>query len=129
MIHLKIEDGLLLCSIRMKHNGEILHLERVLVDTGSGGTIISSDKAASVNIVPEANDNIYRVRGVGGSEFVYAKIVDEIELGFLKAKGFETEFGAMNYGFDLDGIIRLDFLLEIGAIIDLEAKQIYQKEK
>ncbi|WP_178389844.1 hypothetical protein [Bacillus cereus] len=47
----------------------------------------------------------------------------------MKAEGFETEFSAMNYGFDLDGIIGLDFLLEVGAIIDLEAKQIYQKEK
>ncbi|MBG9613491.1 hypothetical protein ABE15_09815 [Bacillus cereus] len=44
----------------------------------SGETIISSDKAVSANIVPEANDNIYCVHSVGGSKFVYTKIVDEI---------------------------------------------------
>ncbi|WP_080497261.1 hypothetical protein [Bacillus cereus] len=63
---LKIADGLL-CSVTVKHNDETLHLDRVLVDTASGGSIISLDKATSVNIVPKANDNIH---SVGRSEFV-----------------------------------------------------------
>jgi len=45
--------------------------------------------------------------------------VDELKAGSLKVAGFEVEIGAMNYGFDMDGIIGLDFLMKVGALIDL----------
>jgi len=70
---------------------------------------------------------IYRVRGVGGSEFVYSKILDEVSIGSLIVNEFETEIGAMNYGFELDGIIGLDFLLKTKAIIDLENHSLHSK--
>lgn len=127
MIPLKIEDGLLLSSITITHKGQTLHLERVLIDTGAGGTIIATDKAGTIGILPEEHDTIYRVRGVGGSEFVYFKILDELSVGSLTVREFETEIGAMNYGFELDGIIGLDFLLKTKAIIDLENPSLYKK--
>lgn len=127
MIPLKIEDGLLLSSITITHKGQTLHLERVLIDTGSGGTIISTDKASSIGILPEEHDTIYRVRGVGGSEFVYSKNLDQLSIGSLTVREFETEIGAMNYGFELDGIIGLDFLLKTKAVIDLDNPSLYTK--
>jgi len=39
--------------------------------TGSGSTVISTDLAETIGIVAEENDMIYRISGVGGSEFVY----------------------------------------------------------
>lgn len=127
MISLKIEDGLLLSSIKITHKGKTLKLDRVLIDTGSGGTIISTDKASTIGIIPEEDDTIYRVRGVGGSEFVYSKTLDEISIDSLIVNEFETEIGAMNYGFELDGIIGLDFLLKTKAIIDLENHSLHSK--
>jgi len=128
MIPLRIEDGLLLCSITITHKGQMLHLERVLIDTGSGGTIISADKASMIDILPEEHDTIYRVRGVGGSEFVYAKRLDRLMIGPLSVTEFETEIGAMNYGFELDGIIGLDFLIQTKAIIDLKHICLHTKD-
>jgi hypothetical protein len=43
MKKLMIEDGLLLTDIVVVYQGHSLRLKRVLVDTGSGGTILSSD--------------------------------------------------------------------------------------
>lgn len=38
----------------------------------------------------------------------------------MQAKDFALEIGAMNYGFDLDGIIGLDLLQELKSIINLD---------
>ncbi|GAB4398787.1 MAG: hypothetical protein OHK0052_21980 [Anaerolineales bacterium] len=37
---------------------------------------------------------------------------------------FEIEVGGMDYGFDMNGILGMDFLLGIGAILDLSQLQI-----
>lgn len=76
MKKLVIEDGLLLTDMVLFYKGKPLHLKRVLVDTGSGSTIVSADLAESIGIEVEEDDTIYRISGVGGSEFVYSKIVD-----------------------------------------------------
>lgn len=72
----------------------------------------------------EAHDPIYRIRGVGGTEFVFGKQVEALALDELEVADFEIEAGALAYGFDLDGILGMDFLLQLGAIIDLAALQV-----
>ncbi|MDQ0258102.1 hypothetical protein J2S74_005567 [Evansella vedderi] len=119
MKKLIIEGGLLLTDIEITFKGKLLVLNRVLVDTGSASTIVSSDLAETIDIVAEKNDMIYRISGVGGSEFVYSKIVDYIKLGKRKVEIFQLEIGAMYYGFELDGIIGLDLLQCMQVIINL----------
>lgn len=120
MKKLIIEDGLLLTDMELTFNGQLLHLQRVLVDTGSGSTVISTDLAESIGIVAEENDMIYRISGVGGSEFVYSKTVDSVIIGDMQTKDFSLEIGAMNYGFALDGIIGLDLLRQLKAVINID---------
>jgi len=117
---LLIENGLLLADMELTFNGKTLHLQRVLVDTGSGSTVISSDLAESIGVVAEENDMIYRITGVGGSEFVYSKKVDSVRVGDMEVEKFILEIGAMNDGFDLDGIIGLDLLHQLKAIINID---------
>lgn len=100
--------------------GKSVRLHRVLVDTGSGGTIISTDLAETIGIIAEEDDMIYRITGVGGSEFVFSKKVDSIRLGDVEANNFIIEVGAMNYGFSLEGIIGLDLLQDLKAIINID---------
>ncbi|MGE6260087.1 aspartyl protease family protein [Heyndrickxia sporothermodurans] len=70
----------------------------MLVDTGSGGTIVSSDLAETIGIIVEENDTIYRISGVDGSEFVFSKHVDLIKIDSAEINNFPIEFGSMNYG-------------------------------
>jgi len=63
---------------------------------------------------------IYRISGVGGSEFVFSKTVNSIKIGNMEVQSFTLEVGAMNYDFNLDGIIGLDLLQEIKAIINID---------
>ncbi|QHS24094.1 hypothetical protein GWK91_14730 [Virgibacillus sp. MSP4-1] len=120
MKKLIIEDGLLLTDMEVTFHGHLLHLKRVLVDTGSGSTVVSTDLGESIGIVAEENDMIYRISGVGGSEFVYSKTVDSVKIGDMQAEGFSLEIGAMNYGFDLNGIIGLDLLQQLKAVINID---------
>lgn len=116
---LMIDHGLLLTEMELTFNGRMLHLQRVLVDTGSGGTIVSTDLAETIGLVAEENDMIYRISGVGGSEFVYSKATDSVRIGAIQTKDVAIEIGAMDYGFDLEGIIGLDLLQQLKAVINI----------
>ncbi|MGY3717387.1 retropepsin-like aspartic protease [Sutcliffiella cohnii] len=120
MKKLRLDNDLLLVDMEIRFKRESLQLQRVLVDTGSGSTVISTDLAETIGIVPEENDMIYRISGVGGSEFVYSKTVDLVKVGDMHTTDFALEIGAMNYGFDLDGIIGLDLLRKLKVIINLD---------
>lgn len=69
---------------------------------------------------------VHRIRGVGGAEFVFTKKVDQLVLDELQVSNFEIEVGAMDYGFEMDGIIGMDFLITTGALIDLSQLEIRQ---
>ncbi|GAE94792.1 hypothetical protein JCM21714_3982 [Gracilibacillus boraciitolerans JCM 21714] len=120
MKKLIIEEGLLLTDMELTFKGKLLHLQRVLIDTGSGNTVVSTDLAELIGIVAEENDMIYRITGVGGSEFVYSKTVDSVRIGVMQTEDFALEVGAMNYGFDLDDIIGLDLLQQLKVIINID---------
>ena len=46
-------------------------------------------------------------------------------MGELALSDFEIEVGAMDYGFAIEGIIGLDFLRQVGAVINLAKLEIY----
>lgn len=116
---ISLQDGLPFISIELTQSNQIITIPNVLIDTGSAGTVFNTDLVSQIGLVLETNDIIRRIRGVGGSEFVFTKIVDQISLGDLQVEKFEIEVGAMAYGFEIGGIIGMDFLTSVGAIIDL----------
>lgn len=62
---------------------------------------------------------------MGGAEFVFTKSLDRLTLGSLSVADFEIEVGAMDYGVDMEGIVGMDFMLQVGAKIDLAQLEIY----
>jgi len=124
LVDITLQDGLPFVSIKITQSNQSVTIPNVLLDTGSAGTVFSTDLVAKVGLVLETNDIIRRIRGVGGSEFVFTKLVDEITLGDLRVENFEIEVGAMAYGFEIGGIIGMDFLINVGAIIDLNQFQV-----
>jgi len=110
----------------LTYRDQELILDNVLLDTGSVGTIFSTDKVLLIGLRYEADDIIHRIRGVGGAEFIFTKKVDLLSVGELEVNDFEIEVGGMNYGFEIDGIIGMDFLTQVGAVIDLARLEIYQ---
>jgi hypothetical protein len=123
---IRLRDRLPYVMVSITHHGQQLTLENALLDTGSVGTIFPTDKVLEIGLQYEADDTIHRIRGVGGAEFVFTKEVDCLSVGELQVNDFEIEVGAMDYGFEVDGIVGMDFLTEVGAVVDLGKLEIYQ---
>lgn len=111
--------GLPFIDVILTHNGKDLCFQNFLIDTGSASTLIAAEIAVSLGLGPEPNDAIREIRGVGGSEFVYEKRIDKIHLGSKEINDFKIQIGDMDYGFDMDGIIGYNLLMDLKATINL----------
>jgi hypothetical protein len=123
-MNIRLRGGLPFVSVVLEYQGQRLILENTLLDTGSAGTVFATDKLLTIGLQYEPEDTVRRIRGVGGAEFVFTKRIDSLVLGDLKAHGFEIEVGAMDYGFEIDGIIGMDVLTQVQAVIDLSLLEI-----
>jgi hypothetical protein len=81
--------------------------------------VLSSDVVARLGIVPEPSDRLRTLRGVGGRELVFTRRIDRLEIAGRGTGDFEAEIGGMDYGFAINGILGMDFLRRIGAILNL----------
>jgi Aspartyl protease len=124
-MRMQVRDGLPYVTVTLQYRGQQLDLANVLLDTGSAGTLFAADQVLAVGLQYEADDPVQRIRGVGGAEFVFIKRIDRLAVGELQVSDFEIEVGAMDYGFAIDGIIGTDFLLQVGAVIDLSRLEIH----
>ncbi|GAP15962.1 aspartyl protease [Longilinea arvoryzae] len=119
-MQIQIADGLPLVELRLGHAGRAVRIQRVLIDTGSGSTVISSLRAREIGVIPEPQDPIRTLRGVGGMEVVFVKRVDYILVDRRRFKNFEIELSPLDYGLEINGILGLDFLTATRAIVDLK---------
>lgn len=101
-----------------------MDIDNVLLDTGSGGTVFKMDVVEKVGISIEDNDIVETISGVGGSEFVYKKDIGSIALGDLTLHNFKIEVGVMDYGFEINGILGMDFMKKVGAVINLDEMKV-----
>ena len=124
VVRLRLEWRLPFVAATLGFGGRRLTLEQVLLDTGSGGSVFAADAVRELGIEPAGEDIIRRIRGVGGAEFVYSKRVESLAVGSMAVDDFEIQIGAMEYGFPLQGLLGMDFLLATRAVIDLGTLEI-----
>lgn len=124
MVKLDLKYGLPFCTVNISYNGKCMSINNILLDTGSGGSVFKMDVVEEIGITIEDDDIIEAISGVGGSEFVYKKDVDSIALGDLKLNNFKIEVGVMDYGFEINGILGMDFMKKVGAIINLDEMKV-----
>lgn len=119
-MQLLLRDNLPFVEVVISYKGKDVSISNVLIDTGSASTIFAADSLSSIGIEPSADDVLHTIRGVGGVEVVYLRKVDHIKVGKQNLSNFEIEVGGMDYGFDINGIVGMDFLIAAGAIINLK---------
>lgn len=122
---INIRYGLPFIGLKVTFRGKKLKLDNVLIDTGSAGTIFNANVVEKIGVVPEKNDLVDTIRGIGGVEYVYVKNFDLIQFGDISQKDFEVEIGNMDYGLEIDGILGFDFICSARLIIDTNTKLVY----
>ncbi len=118
-MQLTLKNDLPFGTVTVNHQGETVTIPDVLVDTGSATTIFSADMMALVHIVPLPEDRLFTIRGVGGTEVVFTRTIEHLQFGAHTLSNFDVEIGGMDYGFEINGILGMDFLRRAGAIINL----------
>jgi predicted aspartyl protease len=116
---LTLRDNLPFTTITVIYQGTTMDIPQVLVDTGPAITLLASDIAATIGIVPLPQDILHTLRGVGGTEVVFTHCLDALQVGERSLTNFDIEVGGMDYGFAMHGILGMDFLTRAGAIINL----------
>jgi predicted aspartyl protease len=119
-MQLTLKDDLPFVQVRLFYREAEIEIPQVLVDTGSASTILAAHAVAQAGIEPEMSDILYTIRGVGGTEAVFTRRVDRLRVGDSGIADFEIEIGGMDYGFDINGILGMDFMLRAGVIINLD---------
>ena len=118
-MQLTLKDELPFTTVKVAYHGAEIEVPNMLVDTGSATTILAADVVAQIGISPEPADMLHTVRGIGGTEVVFTRQVDHLQIDQQNLTQFQIEVGGMDYGFDINGILGMDFLVQAGAIINL----------
>jgi len=118
-MQLKLKYSLPFVTVTPAYRQAKIEVSHVLVDTESARTMFSADMVAQIGLIPEPEDTLLTVRGVGGAEVVFTRTVDRVQVGHRAVEQFEVEIGGMDYGFEINGILGMDFLTRTGAIINL----------
>ena len=127
-MNIRVVNGLPFVSVVLRQGSKVVEFERVLLDTGSGGSVFSAHVLEAARIRPRPDAIVRQVVGIGGSESVVEIRVDAIQCGALTLSDFVIESGSTAYGFDFDAILGFDFLRETSAMIDLAAMRLKAKQ-
>ena len=65
-MRLTLRDDLAFTRLTITYRGRLIDVDHVLIDTGSASTILAAREVADLGIVPEMDDIVYAVCGVGG---------------------------------------------------------------
>ncbi|NSW90112.1 MAG: retropepsin-like domain-containing protein [Firmicutes bacterium] len=120
-------DRLICTDITVTFNGKSKTLKNVVVDTGAAQSIINSIFVADLEIAPSFKDKMVKTRGIGGDLEFFYRTVDELKIGDFTFKNYEIDFGEIDPKGEISGLIGLDLLNELRAVIDVEIPIIYNK--
>jgi hypothetical protein len=127
-MNIEVKHGLPFVAVTIRYRGSELLLERVLLDTGSAGTIFNANLVTAVGVFPEGNDVVDTIRGVGGVEYVYTKYFESIHFGDVRLENFQVEIGNMDYGMEINGIIGFDFITAAKLLNDTRNMFVYPSD-
>ena len=124
-----LNDGLICTSLCISNKGSTKIIDNVAIDTGAVESILSSNVVKQIGLRAEAKDKTAVTRGAGGSKMRYFyKIVDEIEMGNRRFTNIKMDFGNIDPSGVINGLIGLDLLSQLHAVIDIDIPIVYLKD-
>jgi hypothetical protein len=124
-MQLLLRDDLPFVTVTVAYRGRRIEIPDILVDTGSASTVLAVDQLSRVGLEPEPTDVLKLIQGVGGTEAVFTRRVEHLQVDEQLLHGFEIDVGGLDYGFAINGILGMDFLTQTRALIDLNNLQLH----
>jgi len=124
---MKVEfrDGLIYTSIEISFRGISKVINNIVIDTGAAESLISPDIVEDIGIIAEHSDIVNSFYGVGGSlHNFFSKKIGEVVIGDVNIGETKMDFGVIDPRGRINGLLGLDLLMKIGAIIDLKEMSI-----
>jgi predicted aspartyl protease len=122
-----IFDGLICTDVVISFKGKSKKLKNVVIDTGAVQSIINSLAVEELEILAHSGDKLLTTVGIGGDmNFFYSK-VDKLEITDMTFENIEMDFGEIDPKGEIMGLVGLDLLKELRAVIDVEIPMIHTK--
>ena len=123
-------DGLICTSVKISYNGNTKIVTNVVIDTGAVESILSSNAVHEIGIKVTSTDKNAVTRGAGGAKMRYFyKTIDEIEIGSVVFQNIKMDFGNIDPSGEINGLIGLDLLNSLHAVIDVDIPFVYLKNE
>lgn len=120
-MNMKFQDGLLVTSMQISFRGRTKIIENIVIDTGASETLISPDAVEDIGIFAELEDSVNSFYGVGGNlHNFFSKNVKRVKLGEDSLEDVKIDFGVIDPKGTINGLLGLDLLMKLGAVIDLK---------
>ena len=122
------QQQLLYTSIEITYKGKSKSIKNIIIDTRAAHSIISPDSVEDIGITSQIEDKLITMYGIGGAQYAYRKKIDNINFGNFSLDEYEMDFGLIDDEGKINGLLGLDILMKIGAILDLKNLKIYSSE-
>lgn len=120
-------DKLICTDITINYKGNYKVLKNIVIDTGAAQSIINSLAVEDIDISPEYIGELSTTWGIGGEMAFFTKVIDNLKIADIEFKMLEMDFGEIDSKGELMGLIGIDLLEKIRAIIDIEIPEITLK--
>ena len=122
-------DKLICTDLSITFNGKSKKLKNVAIDTGAVQSILNLVFVEELGIKPNPDEKPVTAYGIGGEMGFFYKQIDELAIGDFVFKDIEMDFGDIDPKGELMGLIGLDLLNKIRAVIDVEVPIVFCKDK
>lgn len=119
-------DGLLFTNLLLTFQGRTGVIMNVVIDTGATHSILSPDSVRELGLEFEDDDQIVTSVGVGGKQYAFVKMVDNIEFGPFKVNKCNIDFSVIDTAGRINGLLEMDLLSRVGAVIDIKNMLLYE---
>ena len=120
-------DGHICTDIEIFFNGNCKTLQNVVIDTGAVQSILNSEFVGDIGIKAEYIDEFMKTHGIGGEMMFFCRKIEKLRLGNFEFTDIDVDFGEIDSSGGIQGLIGLDLLKLMRAVIDVEIPEIKLK--
>ena len=125
-MRLELRGGLIFTSLYITYKGKTKKIDSIVLDTGAAQSIVSPDAVEELGIMVEPDDRIVTCYGIGGKQYAVAKQVNGIAFGPFKLGDRTIDLGPVDLDGEINGLLGMNMLMEVGAVIDLKNSLLYE---